>query len=112
MDEKTLTEWFTHNIDFTAGNTKVITTGNIWTYDDCVLGMEMGGDLIGVGRASIGNPNWPNDVVGKKTKYKPLPPPYSEDHLKNSSLSDVFVYYMRRWGFVKDRNGNVLPFRD
>lgn len=92
----------------------MITTGNVWTHEDCVLGMRMGADLVGVGRASIGNPDWANAICSpeKGRKYRPLAPPYSEGHLKQSSLSDIFVYYMRRWRFVRDKDGNVMPFKE
>lgn len=116
MHEKTLTERFTNALtrhkeqDRDQTPMPVITTGNIWTYGDCEMGMGMGADLIGVGRASIGNPDWPNEIVEHGQKYQPLMPPYSEAHLKESSLSDIFVYYMRRWRFVKDEKDNILPF--
>ncbi|CAD7931094.1 unnamed protein product [Amoebophrya sp. A25] len=120
----TLTEHFTRGIDNLP---PVITTGRIWTRDDCLLAMQtQGADLVGSARASIGNPDWAQNIVEEdaaclasknaagaraESAYKPLLPPYSEEHLKRQSLSDIFVYYMRRWRFVH-REGKILPFRD
>ncbi|CAD7928666.1 unnamed protein product [Amoebophrya sp. A120] len=105
---KTLTEHFTSRIKDLP---PVITTGRIWTHDDCLLGLQQGADLLGSARASIGNPDWAMEIVQQASAYQPKLPPYSEDHLKRQSLSDVFVYYMRRWRFV-ERDGKVLPFRE
>jgi hypothetical protein len=101
----------------------------------------MGADLIGCGRSAIGNWDWAARICeadkseeheqvpqDRKTanysrgkyrepqnyhgSYQPLPPPYSEDHLASCGLSPVFIYYMRRWKFVKDLRGNILPFNE
>jgi len=105
---KKLTEWFTSTIPDLP---PVITTGRIWTHEDCVSGMSQGAQLVGSARASIGNPDWAAHICSSRP-YRPLPPPYSEAHLQQCSLSPVFVYYMRRWQFVKDGLGRILPFKE
>mmetsp|Transcript_10019 Transcript_10019/g.24746 ORF Transcript_10019/g.24746 Transcript_10019/m.24746 type:complete len:475 (-) Transcript_10019:207-1631(-) len=128
---RTLTEHFTHTI---PGLPPVITTGKIWTHDDCRAALgPMRADFVGSARASIGNPDWAHGVCGSSPQsassadgschsastasnagppesYQPKLPPYSEEYLKKQSLSDIFVYYMRRWRFVH-RAGKILPFR-
>lgn len=147
-----LTEWFCgKNSPRRIKNLPpVITTGSVWTLEDCCLGMGMGADLIGTGRASIGNWDWAQRIcdadaiddtdgccadniaqqrrAGKRESesrgrtyrepqqyqgsYQPFWPPYTEEHLRSCGLSPIFVYYMRRWKFVKDARGNVLPFQE
>jgi 2,4-dienoyl-CoA reductase-like NADH-dependent reductase (Old Yellow Enzyme family) len=138
--ELPLTEWFTRSV---RNLPPVITTGSVWTLEDCRLGFKMGADLIGVGRSAIGNWDWAarisdadeseqhySDQVRDDRKgeslargkyrepqnyhgsYQPLLPPYSEEHLAGCGLSPVFVYYMRRWKFVKDPQGRILPFKE
>lgn len=138
--ELPLTEWFTQKI---PNLPPVITTGSVWTVEDCRLGFKMGADLIGSGRSAIGNWDWAariseadetekmySDQIRQDQKaetysrgkyrepqnydgsYQPLLPPYSEEHLAECGLSTVFRYYMRRWKFVKDPQGRILPFKE
>ena len=81
------------------------------THDDAARVLRQGADLVGVGRAAIGNPTWAADVIAQPRLYRPLLPPFTEDDLRRRcGLSAVFVYYMRRWSFVKGADGAVLPF--
>jgi 2,4-dienoyl-CoA reductase-like NADH-dependent reductase (Old Yellow Enzyme family) len=136
--ELPLTQWFTQQV---PNLPPVITTGSVWTLEDCKLGLGMGADLIGSGRSAIGNWDWAARICeaddaelanekghGEKVgnysfgnyrepqnytgAYQPCFPPYSEEHLTACGLSPVFIYYMRRWKFVKDANGRILPFKD
>lgn len=79
----------------------LIVTGNIWTPADALQIMDEGADLIGMGRAAIGNPDWP--LQATSLSYEPERPPYTAANLKSKALSDIFVDYMRRWkNFVAD----------
>lgn len=105
---KTLTEWFTSTV---RNLPPVMTTGKIWDFADCQKGMQMGAQLVGSGRAAIGNPDWAAFVTSRDARmYRPLQPPYSEEHLLQCGLSPIFVYYMRRWKFVVDKYGNELEY--
>lgn len=89
----------------------VISTGSVWTGSDASHVLRQGADLVGVGRAAIANPTWAADVIAAPRLYRPVRPPLTEDDLRRRcGLNEVFVYYMRRWQFVKDADGQVLPF--
>ena len=89
----------------------VISTGSVWDGNDAAQVLGQGADLVGVGRAAIANPTWAQDVIAEPRMYRPLRPPLREDDLcRRCGLSPVFVYYMRRWSFVKDEHGAILRF--
>ena len=52
-----------------------------------------------------------SEVTAAPKLYRPLRPPFTEEDLhRRCGLSRVFVYYMRRWRFVKGPDGAVLEF--
>ena len=94
-----------------AGLPPVISTGSVWTAQDASRVLRQGADLVGVGRAAIANPSWAADAIAHPRLYRPLRPPLTEADLRERcGLSEVFVYYMRRWKFVKAPDGAILPF--
>ena len=98
-DTKTLTEWFVTSLNNLP---PVISTGKVWSHKDAQHLLNQGADLIGVGRAAIGHPDWARQV--KNINYDPAKPPFSVDQLKEAMLSDVFIDYMRNWeGFVCEK---------
>lgn len=91
----------------------VITTGSVWDGRQAAEVLRQGADLVGVGRAAIANPSWASEVIANPRLYRPLQPPFTEEDLeRRCGLSPVFVYYMRRWHFVKGRDGSVLEFEE
>jgi len=79
----------------------LISTGGVWTREQAIQLMDEGADLVGLGRAAIGNPDWP--IQSQKDVFEPLRPPYRPAQLRERALSDRFVDYMRRWpNFVQD----------
>lgn len=81
--------------------TPMIATGAVWTPAEADLVLEQGADLVGLGRAAIGNVRWPRDAAVRG--WEPARPPFTPGHLRAASLSDTMVDYMRRWpGFVTD----------
>ena len=80
----------------------VISTGKVWSHKDAQHLLNQGADLIGVGRAAIGHPDWARQM--KNINYDPAKPPFSVNQLKKAMLSDVFIDYMRNWeGFVCEK---------
>ena len=73
----------------------LVSTGGVWTPSDANQLLMEGADLVGLGRAAIGNPDWP--IRSKEESYQPARPPYTEAHLREAALSDRFIAYMRRW---------------
>ena len=95
---KPLTTWFREAI---GPQTPMIATGAVWTPAEADLVLEQGADLVGLGRAAIGNVRWPRDAA--EPGWEPDRPPFTPEHLRAASLSDTMVDYMRRWpGFVTD----------
>ncbi len=77
----------------------LIVTGGVWSRQEALEVMEQGADLVGMGRAAIGNPAWPQEAVA--ADFEPAKPPYSAEQLSQRALSDIFIDYMRNWpGFV------------
>ena len=98
-DSKTITEWFVSSLNSLP---PMISTGKVWSHKDAQNLLSQGADLIGIGRAAIGYPDWAKKV--KNSHYDPAKPPFSVSQLKEAMLSDVFIEYMRNWeGFVCDQ---------
>jgi len=81
--------------------TPMIATGAVWTPSEADLVLEQGADLVGLGRAAIGNDRWPQEAA--EAGWEPARPPFSPEHLRAAALSETMVDYMRRWpDFVTD----------
>jgi len=82
-------------------NTPLLVAGSIWTGADAERAIELGADIVAVGKAAIAHADWPSLVKDKK--YSPAPPPYTVEHLKKQNLGPAFIAYMKRWkGFVEE----------
>ncbi|MCP5024637.1 MAG: hypothetical protein GY930_23090, partial [bacterium] len=72
-----------------------------WTPKDTLQVLDQGADMVGLARAAIGNPSWPNDAVDPN--WEPTRPPYAPEHLCSAGLSEKMITYMRAWpDFVTD----------
>jgi len=95
---KTLTKWFSDSL---KGSMPLITTGGVWDAQDAHQALDQGGAMVGVGRVAIGHPDWPRYL--DQGVPPPKRAPFSAQELREASLNDTFVEYMRRWdGFVED----------
>lgn len=73
--------------------------GEIWTIEDAENALYEGADMVALGKAGIGIPNWPK--LAENEHFQPNKPPYTESHLQNAGLSHKFIDYMKKWaGFV------------
>ena len=96
--KKPLTTWFREAV---GGDTPLIATGGVWTPEQAGLVLDHGADLVGLGRAAIGNPAWPTGAA--RADWEPDRPPYTPSELIAASLGPSFVDYMRAWpNFVTD----------
>jgi 2,4-dienoyl-CoA reductase-like NADH-dependent reductase (Old Yellow Enzyme family) len=87
--------------DALPGDVPLVTAGDIWTAGDAQSQLDLGADAVALGRAAIANPRWPKRVV--EQNLEPKRPPLTSDELRERSLGEAFVNYMRRWdGFVSD----------
>ena len=74
--------------------------GKIWTIAEAERMLELGADVVALGRAAIANPDWPAHAA--EPGWEPKRPPLTVAELRARGLSAGFVEYMRRWkGFVE-----------
>ncbi|MFT6833522.1 MAG: 2,4-dienoyl-CoA reductase-like NADH-dependent reductase (Old Yellow Enzyme family) [Planctomycetota bacterium] len=96
--EKRLTTWFR---DAVGAETPLIATGGVWTPDEAEQVLAHGADIVGLGRAAIGNDRWPSQAA--RPDWEPARPPYSPEQLHAAGLGEKMVDYMRLWpDFVTD----------
>lgn len=90
--EKKLITYFREAI---PENVPVIVAGEIWSSQDAVKAIELGADIVALGKAAIGIADWPKQA--RDPNFQPLKPPYSIQHLRDASLGDAFIKYMKGW---------------
>ena len=75
--------------------------GKVWTRAEAEALLELGADVVALGRSAIANPDWPARVADPT--WEPKRPPLTAAELLDRGLSAGFVEYMRRWkGFVAE----------
>lgn len=75
-------------------DTLLRTAGGIWTSAQGQMVLDLGTDLLAIGRAAIAY----HDLPKRWISNSPLtPPPYTEEHLQMEGLSSPFIKYMKRW---------------
>jgi 2,4-dienoyl-CoA reductase-like NADH-dependent reductase (Old Yellow Enzyme family) len=72
----------------------LMAAGLIWTREDAERVLDLGADIVALGRSAIVNPDWPRQVG--KPAWQPVRPPVSAAQLREWGLNDVFVERMRR----------------
>jgi 2,4-dienoyl-CoA reductase-like NADH-dependent reductase (Old Yellow Enzyme family) len=79
----------------------LLVAGHIWTREDGEKAIDLGADVIALGRSAIVNPDWPRRVADPQ--WQPQRTPVTPAQLKPCGLNDTFIERMRRWkDFVKD----------
>ncbi len=87
--------------NYVPANTPLITAGKIWSSKDAQKVMELGADIVALGRVAIAHPNWAKEAIN--SSFNPSAPPFSVDELSKAGLSEVFINYMKRWpNFVQE----------
>lgn len=96
--DKLLTTWFREAV---GPDVPVIATGGVWTAAQADAVLAQGADLVGVGRAAIGNADWARRVA--EPGWEPPRPPYTVGRLRAAALGPDLIEYMRDWpDFVVD----------
>lgn len=83
---------------FVPDSTAISASGKIWTLSDALRVSELGADLLVLGGVAIANPNWPK-LIGQPG-YQPQKFPLTREQFHEAAVSDRFVDYLKRWGFV------------
>ncbi len=79
----------------------VLAAGGLWTSGDVARAREAGVDLPILGKAAIGNPDWPRHFT--TAGWAPVRPPWTVRHLEESAVGPAFLDYLRRFpGLVED----------
>jgi 2,4-dienoyl-CoA reductase-like NADH-dependent reductase (Old Yellow Enzyme family) len=79
----------------------IFAAGHIWDRKDAQKVLDLGADVIALGRAGILNPNWPKDMTDPN--WQPHRLPTTPAHLKSVGLQPVFINRLRvRPGFYAE----------
>jgi 2,4-dienoyl-CoA reductase-like NADH-dependent reductase (Old Yellow Enzyme family) len=73
----------------------LVAAGNVWSRQDAERLVELGADVVSVGRAAILDPDWPQRV-GRDGR-EPVRPPRTAAQLAEVAISPGFVEYLRRF---------------
>lgn len=80
---------------------RLFAAGSIWTREEAQRTLDLGADVVALGRAAIANPDWP--LRAQDPAWSPRRPPLSPAELAERGVNPTFVTYLRRWkGFVGD----------
>lgn len=96
--DKALITYFRETVPL---HTPILVAGEIWSGQDAEKALALGADIVAIGRAAIGIPDWPTLA---KTPETPMPlPPFTVEQLRKGDLGEKFIEYMKRWkGFVAE----------
>jgi 2,4-dienoyl-CoA reductase-like NADH-dependent reductase (Old Yellow Enzyme family) len=79
----------------------LLAAGGLWTLADVERAFAVGVDVAVLGKAAIGNPDWPH--LARQPGFEPSRPPWSAAQLTSLDVSEAFVTYLRRFdGLVTD----------
>lgn len=81
-----------------SGETPILVSGQIWDAERAQRVLDLGGDFVVLGAAAIANPDWPRRA--RDPGFKPTRFPLTRSQFHELAVSDVFVNYLSRWGFV------------
>ena len=71
----------------------LITAGGVWTHAQANEVLSQGADLVALGRAAIGNPDWPRLREDEQIVRAPFTP----EHLRSVDVGEDFVTYLKRF---------------
>ncbi len=79
---------------------RVVAAGKIWTREDAERVLELGADVVALGRAAIANPDWPRLARGEG--FAPKLAPLTPAELAERDVGPRFVEYLRGMRMVHD----------
>ena len=72
----------------------LVAAGSVWTPAEAAALLDLGADIISLGRAAIFNPDWPAHAADPT--WQPRRPPGTPDELVALDVSPTFVKYLGR----------------
>lgn len=88
--EKTTTEYLRAHI---TDQLPLVMAGRITRVEDAEKAMQLGADIVAIGRAAIGNTNLPGYF--RERKALPFHTPFSEEHLREIGISEGLIEYVK-----------------
>ena len=73
----------------------LVAAGKIWTRDDAERVLDLGADIVALGRAAIVNPDWPRHVMTEG--WQPRRGPLTPAEYADIAVSPTFASYLRRF---------------
>lgn len=74
----------------------LIVAGKIWTAEEAERALQLGADVVALGRAGILNPSWPE--LARSDDWEPERGPLTESEFAEISVGSAFVGYLReKW---------------
>jgi len=80
----------------------LVIPGSITSIDDADKAMDLGADIIAIGRAAIGNKNVPEYF--EQHRELPYKTPFSEKHLQGIGISEGFIDYVKNAAPLRSLN--------
>mgnify|MGYP000020567634 CR=1 FL=1 len=81
---------------------KLVVAGKIWTAEDAEKALSLGADIVSLGRVAILNPDWPKQVA-ENSGFEPERGPLTREQLRDLTISDTFVDYLKRFRMVAEQ---------
>lgn len=82
------------------GGAASLVAGDFWDAEQVQHALDRGVNFVALGRAAIGQPDWPQRAA-RDPSFRAQRPPYSPAHLRDAQLGPRFIEYMQKWpGFV------------
>ena len=91
-----------HLRDHLPAGLPLVVAGSVNSAGQAEQAMDMGADIVAIGRAAIGNRNLPADF--KFRKALPFRTPYSVEHLRETGISESFTEYLKNSPTMKFLN--------
>lgn len=80
--------------DALPADVPVLAAGGIWTLEDLMRAHEAGVDVGVIGKASIGDPDWPRHM--REPGFEPVRPPFTPELLRAGGAGEGFLRYAAR----------------
>ncbi|HLT31540.1 MAG TPA: NADH:flavin oxidoreductase [Myxococcaceae bacterium] len=78
----------------------LVAAGAVWTREEAEAVLELGADLVALGKSAILDPDWP--LRSREPGFKPLRGPLAEAQFAERAVGPAFVRYLERFeGMVK-----------
>lgn len=85
-----------------AGRKPLIGVGQIWTLADAEEAMDMGADLVAVGRAALTHPDWPRHIAGGGEPRKTIPATGAKELFTWPAGLEDIAYNRAKWFEIEE----------